>query len=273
MREAGDAFSRYVMIAQPYYAMYPRAPQGYVDENGKFIYALRLFPPGAQSAAVTMFEAEFRLASTLRVWDACGNKSVADPSVTVRLAYPEPPYVALYRQLPCTSVEFGCEQSSIAAHVTFFTKPFRTYRRSAFEQLIRRCEQELSETQLEPTVTAKVRWHVYAHFNEPVAVDEVGDILHMTPRSLTRRLAQERTTFRQIVHDVRMEITAHHLQASKLSVEDVSELMGFSSASSLRRAIRNWTGDTPSRLRAPKRTLARTPVRTQGRSRKRKTRT
>jgi hypothetical protein len=31
------------------------------------------------------FELDYRLATRLRFWDACGNKPVADPSVHVRL--------------------------------------------------------------------------------------------------------------------------------------------------------------------------------------------
>jgi AraC-like DNA-binding protein len=242
LREAGDAFTRYLMISQPFYAMYGRSPSGYLDENERFIYQLRSFPHGAQPEAVTLFEAEFRLATVLRVWDAAGNKSVADPAVHVQLAYSEPTHAALYKQLPCASVQFNCVATTLSAHRDFFTAPFREYRRSAYEQLIARCEQELNDAHLEPTLTAKVRWHVYAQFNRQIALEQVADILRTTPRSLTRKLSQEGTTFRDIVHDVRMEITAHHLQSSNLKIDDVAELMGFSSASSLRRAIRNWSG-------------------------------
>jgi AraC-like DNA-binding protein len=244
LHEAGNAFVRYAMIAQPYYAMYPRLPQGYVDADDIFICPLRSFPPGAQTAAMTLFETEFRLATMVRVWDACGNKSVAHPEIHVRLAYPEPVHSALYKSLPCASVKFNCPESTLAAHKLVFTVPFRTYRRQAFEQIIARCEEELTDAQLEPTLAAKVRWHVYARFNRAATLEEIAEILRLSPRSLTRRLSREHTSFRQIVHDVRMEITAHHLKSSKLSVDEVSELMGFSSASSLRRAIRNWNGQS-----------------------------
>jgi len=72
----------------------------------------------------------------------------------------------------------------------------------------------------------------------------------MTPRRLTRQLALEKTSFRTLMHEVRMELTSHHLRASRLSVDEIAELMGFSSASSLRRAIRNWTGEAAGSVRA-----------------------
>jgi AraC-like DNA-binding protein len=75
-------------------------------------------------------------------------------------------------------------------------------------------------------------------------------MMHMTPRQLTRQLALEKTSFRTLLHEVRMELTSYHLRASRLSIDEISDLMGFSSPSSLRRAIRNWTGTAAGMIRA-----------------------
>lgn len=259
LRDAGEAFQRYAMIAQPFYSLYPRQPTTYVDEKGIVVHPLRHFPYSRdKDEELLRFETEYRLAVGLRIWDMCGNKSVPDPSVRVGLAYPEPAHVHLYRQLPCHSIEFNCEQSYIAVHKSFVLEPFRLLRRHAYNLVIERCEEELRAADLEVSYTSKVRWHVYAHFNKQVSLEKVAETLRATPRTLTRRLAAEGTTFRDILHNVRMELTAHHLRSSKLSIDEVAELMGFSSVSSMRRAIRNWTGDTVSTVRpaAPARPVA-----------------
>lgn len=249
LREAGEAFRRYLMIAQPYYAMCERKPSTFVDGNGTVTEVLQCLASGTQPAAVTQFELEFRLATQLRIWDACGNKSVRDSSVHVCLAIPEPAYAHMFQRLPCTTVRFGCTRSHLEAHHSFICTPFREYRRHAFRVIIQRCEQELREANLEPSCEAKVRWHVHAYFDRPVALEQVARLLTLTPRALTRRLAAEGTTFREIVHQVRMEIAAYHLQSSRLSVGKIAELLGFSSESSLRRALRNWTGAPVSTMR------------------------
>ena len=251
LRDAAEALRRYIMIAQPYYALVGRKPSSYVDENHRVIQPLRQVRSPNVSPALAQFELEFRLASALRVWDACGNKAVADPSIHVCLSIPEPAHAHMYRSLPCTTVQFDCEKSHISAHSSYVVEPFRPYRKQAFDRLIERCEQELNEANVESTYAAKVRWHVYAHFNKQLSLDQVAEILHMTPRALTRRLSSEQTSFRAILHEVRMELTSHHLRSSHLSVEQLSELMGFSSPSSLRRAIRNWSGTSVSALRRP----------------------
>lgn len=252
LRQAGEAFRRYLMIAQPYYAIYGPKPTSYMDENGMIIDPLRCFPAERIGPTMAQFELEFRLATQLRVWDACGNKSVSQPDVHVALAIPEPAHVTLYRQLPCSTIRFGMPQSYISAHRDFLCTPFRECRRGAFRRILDRCEQELHEAQVEPSWTAKVRWHVYAQFGKPVPIERVAELLGITERALARKLAAESTNFRDVVHEVRMEIATHHLRSSKLSVDEVADLLGFSSASSLRRAIKNWSGDVVSNVRPGK---------------------
>lgn len=248
---ATEALARYLMIAQPYYAMHPRRPDTYIDENDQVLIELQPYPYFDQTDPVMLqFQMEFRLALTLRVWDLCGNKSVPDPSVRVCLNYPKPPHAALYDSLPCASIQFGGDRSYVAAHHQFVTKPFRPMRRHAFKNLMKICEEELRNAKLETTYTAKVRWHVHSRFNNQVTIEEVAALLQIGQRSLERKLADENTTFRDIVQDVRMELAAYHLRCSKLGVDQIAALMGFSSASSLRRAIRNWSGEPRRALQA-----------------------
>lgn len=259
LKDAGEAFRRYLLIAQPYYTMYAYRPNSYMEEHGMVVNPLRYFaaPPG--DTELHLFEAEYRLAVTLRVYDLCGNKSVANPSVHAKLHYAEPPHAHLYHELPCHSITFGCRESSITAHFEFITKPFRLFRKPAFDRLIAQCEEEFQKADLESTATRKVRWHVSAFYNSgpggQITLEEVADLLAMSPRALTRRLAAEGTNFRNILHEVRMEAAAHYLRSSRLSVEKIAELMGFSNASSLRRAIKNWTGSSVGEIREQRATF------------------
>lgn len=252
LRAAGEAFQRYLMIAQPWYAFRGRRPTSYLDLDGMIIDPLDCFPIGDAPAVLHQFEREFRLAVQLRIWDACGNKSAPNTEVHVCLNYPEPSHAHMYRALPCSSVRFDCTRSHIAAHRGFVLEPFRPFRRRAFDRMIQRCEQELNESRVEPSYEAKARWHLFAGFNKRPTLEEIASVLSVTPRALSRRLASERVTFREIAHEVRMELTAHHLRCSRLSVDQVAELMGFSCASSLRRAIRGWSGSAVGVIRPSK---------------------
>jgi AraC-like DNA-binding protein len=249
LAEAAKAFLRYVMISQPYYAMYLTAPHVYVDNRGMIVAPLRYFVSEDYDPRLYVFEYEYRLAKILRLWDTCGNKSVENTDVLVGLTCPEPAHSHMYRELPCTSVDFNCDQSYVAAHYTFITTPWRLFRKHAFDRIIEQSEEEFQRANIEPTATTQVRWHISTLFNQQASLEKVAEIMGLSPRALTRKLAAEKTSFRTIMHDVRMEIVSYHLQSSTLSVDEIAEIMGFSGASSLRRAIKNWSGSAVSNIR------------------------
>ncbi|MGQ9426213.1 AraC family transcriptional regulator ligand-binding domain-containing protein [Gilvimarinus sp. F26214L] len=257
LQAAGEAFRRYVLIAQPYYTMYIHKPNMYIDADGMVVTPLRYFASPENDAELNLFEIEYRLAVTLRICDLCGNKSVPDPAVHAYLHYPAPAHAEMYQDLPCDEVRFDCEQSAIAAHHLFITEPFRLFRKSAFDRIIAQCEEEFQKAELESSTTRKVRWHICAYFNgvpgRLITLEEVAELLATTPRALTRKLAAEGTSFRSILHEVRMEVASHHLRSSTLSVDRIAELMGFSNPSSLRRAIKNWSGHSVGELREKRR--------------------
>lgn len=249
LKEAGEAFRRYMVIAQPYYTMMVAKPTTYFDSRQRLIDPLEYSSDAVFDEDVRMFTLEFRVAMTTRLWALCGNQNVEDPSVQVTLSFPEPPHSEMYSQLPCESVTFGTEKTAIAASVPYVVKPFRKFRLRAYRRLIQQCEQELNQGPLNISFTDRVRWHIRAHFSPTLDLEKVATGMQMPARSLTRRLASEETSFRKLLHAVRMEIASHQLRSSGLSVDEVADIVGFSCASSLRRAMKKWAGTTISNLR------------------------
>lgn len=250
LKDAGAALRRYLVVAQPYYQMYVKKPNFYVDAEGMFINPIKDFATN-DDPCVLDFEREYRITVTARVWDMCGNKSVPKPGVHLRLNYPEPAHLELYKQIPVESITFGCPEASISAHFGFVTEPWRHFRRNAFQRVMEQCEEEFRQTNIERTYAEKVRWHIYLnYFDTALSLEKIAEVMSLSPRALTRKLANEDTSFRNIHHEVKMEITAYHLASSTLSVDRIAELMGFSSASSLRRAVKNWSGSTAGDLRS-----------------------
>lgn len=73
--------------------------------------------------------------------------------------------------------------------------------------------------------------------------------MHMTPRTLIRRLDADGTSFQAIKDALRRDIAIRHLQTGQRSVEAIAHDVGFSSAASFHKAFHRWTGNTPSAYR------------------------
>jgi len=78
------------------------------------------------------------------------------------------------------------------------------------------------------------------------SLNELAQFLHMTPRSIGRKLQEEGTSLRKIKTSLRQEYAIKLMMTENLSVADVSERVGFSETASFCRAFKRWTGKPPS---------------------------
>lgn len=75
---------------------------------------------------------------------------------------------------------------------------------------------------------------------------DVARLLHMTERTLLRRLKAEGTTFVDVLARVRQELAFQYLRRPGVTLDDVAYLLGFSDEGTFSRAFKRWTGRRPS---------------------------
>lgn len=78
----------------------------------------------------------------------------------------------------------------------------------------------------------------------------VAQLLHLSPATLRRRLAEEHTTFAALRAQCQREVAELLLSQSPITLDEVATRLGFSDDRSFRRAFRDWTGETPAAFRA-----------------------
>ena len=74
----------------------------------------------------------------------------------------------------------------------------------------------------------------------------LADAMHLSERSLRRKLQDEGTSLRERVEDVRRDRAIALLEAGRRTLDDIAVELGFSSANAFGRAFRGWTGLPPS---------------------------
>jgi AraC-like DNA-binding protein len=74
--------------------------------------------------------------------------------------------------------------------------------------------------------------------------------LHVTPRSLQRKLADAGTTFTKEADEARRLLAVTLVVQPQLSLHEVAFILGFSEPAPFHRAFRRWTGSTPGHYRA-----------------------
>jgi AraC-like DNA-binding protein len=75
--------------------------------------------------------------------------------------------------------------------------------------------------------------------------------LGMSPRSLTRHLAEEGMTFGDVLEQLRRRLASRYLADDRMSVQQTAWLLGYSEVGAFNHAYKRWTGTAPRRGRRP----------------------
>lgn len=98
---------------------------------------------------------------------------------------------------------------------------------------------------------SRVKAAVVDHLPSGAPSDEdVAKALHLSTRTLQRKLRDEGTTFSDTVGAVRRELAEAYVRDRNLSLTEIGYLLGFGDTSSFSRAFKRWTGAPPSSYRA-----------------------
>lgn len=76
-------------------------------------------------------------------------------------------------------------------------------------------------------------------------IDQIGKLMGLSRRTLTRRLSENGLTFRDLIRKAQEEVSKGLLKNSERSVAEIAFETGFSEQSAFSRAFKNWTNYSP----------------------------
>ena len=79
--------------------------------------------------------------------------------------------------------------------------------------------------------------------------------MHLSERTLRRKLNSEGTTLRRLVEEVRQDRAIALLETGERTLEEIAAELGFKSANAFGRAFRAWTGEAPSSFARERRSV------------------
>jgi AraC-like DNA-binding protein len=82
-----------------------------------------------------------------------------------------------------------------------------------------------------------------------VQMAAVAQQLGMSERSFKRHLAQEGTTFGEILDRLRNRIALRYLEDRRMTLQQIAWLLGYSEIGAFNHAFKRWTGTSPGRAR------------------------
>lgn len=96
----------------------------------------------------------------------------------------------------------------------------------------------------------QVRRQLLLHYSDTLpAIPLVAMELGMSARTLQRKLAQENTTYQQLLGEVKMNLARQLLRTSDRSIAEIAYSLGYAEAASFRLAFRKYAGMKPLEFR------------------------
>ena len=194
--------------------------------------------------------AEFALAVALKL---ARDSTGADLTpVHVCFTHPAPDNMAEHRRFFNGQVRFAAGSSSMSLSSSDAFRPMHDADAALAGIIRRRLENALGDRDRSRAgaMSTRVRRLRVEHLGQSVlTVDAAATALAVSRRTLTRRLAEERASFRHILDEVRSDLARALLQDRSLSIGDIAFFLQYSEPAAFHRSFRRWTGLTPHAFR------------------------
>jgi AraC-like DNA-binding protein len=168
----------------------------------------------------------------------------------------EPQHRAMYEAHFHCPVEFGADHNRMVYSHQALLQPFRTYNPDLLALLEPQLETELHDSAARQTFAEQVKALLRSRLpGKQPTMQDVADELHISARTLQRRLAEDGVGFQQLLEAVRREMAQQYLTVSSLDLNEIAYLLGYEEASSFHRAFHHWEGTSPGQWRAAQRVV------------------
>jgi AraC-like DNA-binding protein len=161
--------------------------------------------------------------------------------------FPAPPYVATVPYLAHDRIRFGQPANRLVFPAALLDLPFKSADPVAMQLARAQCERELAAL-VDAGFPGRVRAAVTVEHGVRSLI-EVARQLHVSTRTLKRRLAEQGMTFTAIADDVRRQRALLLLENRDLSIAEIATRLGYTEVPNFTRAFRRWTGKTPAAYR------------------------
>jgi AraC-like DNA-binding protein len=174
----------------------------------------------------------------------------------VEFVQPRAHIKSIERHFGCPVV-CGTSRNAIVFRASDAQRPFVTRNAELLAMLAPQFEEELKQENGDENFVERVRTAIQQKLTgRRPTIEDIADALHISSRTLQRRLQDERSSFQRVLEEARHQLARHYLNNSVLELNEAAYLLGYEDSNSFVRAFRTWEGVPPARWRENQRANA-----------------
>ncbi len=218
-------------------------------DSFKMIQTLRV-----DNDAVGQFLIEALIVSTKLSFDFLAGGQQSD--VEVYCSFEKPSYSELLESTLKCPVHYNQPRTLFSFSCSYLDMPVATRNKAIRQFSEQQCESLEKSIQQPDTFSEAISALLRQLPGRQVTQAQAAQLLNVSPRTLLRRLKEENVRY-QSLHDAEQKkLALHYLEQPNITLELISESMGYHDSSSFRRAFKRWFGVPPSEYKHSNDTLS-----------------
>ena len=163
------------------------------------------------------------------------------------MEHPAPPDISEYaRTFDPLPIEFGAPFSGFVFDAACLDERLVSADIGLHQVVCGHADLKLEELSRARQFTSRVRSALAAELSGGTpSITRIASHLHMSPRTLERKLEREGAKFSTLLEEMRRELATRYVQNQRLELTEIAYLLGFSQTACFYRAFKRWTGETP----------------------------
>jgi AraC-like DNA-binding protein len=163
-------------------------------------------------------------------------------------AFAQPDYLSRFPPAEVARLRFDQPRHRLVFDAAYLDLPIVTADPAAYRTALELCERQLVEREPGALLVQRVNRELFAADGGVRTSVQVARSLGMAERTLKRRLAEQGTSYSELL-DRQRQTRALELLRTDWSIEEVADRLGYSDAANFTRAFRRWTGKSPRAVR------------------------
>jgi AraC-like DNA-binding protein len=245
---SGTDYRQIMAFAESYHQLAtPLADIAFTEGEGVGTWTFSPLPDAPRDSRIYKFIVEMQFGLTTSLFrDIMGHTFGARE---FRVTFDPPDDAARYEQVFGAPVLFRQSENAMLYDAGWLDGAPRLGNEVTYRNVVGLCDAMIEEFRLHAGMAGKVRRELMMKLMRPTNIGDVANALNTSIRTLSRKLREENTSFREVADELRKETAVRYLRDTELTVEGIAELLGFSDAANFRHAFRRWTSAAPSQFR------------------------
>lgn len=142
-------------------------------------------------------------------------------------------------------VEFNASQNGWSIERALFSRERKQGNRADCTQYLPYCNELIENLKQNASLVNDIQQILVSCAGDYPDIEMLASAFKISSRTLRRQLANLGTSYQKILNKVRCQLSIEYLTRTEISIEDISNLIGFSDVTNFRHAFKKWVGKTP----------------------------